>query len=93
MNFKINSRPLFIIIFKLKNDNFKTRDFSPLIERGPAGVTATYAHSMKRIVLDDLHTFMSQAFAFYKKRADVVGELFGFMMLTYISQHEMYFTN
>ena len=33
MNFKINSRPLFTIIFKLKNDNFKTRDFSPLIER------------------------------------------------------------
>ena len=33
MNFKINSSPLFTIIFKLKNDNFKTRDFSPLIER------------------------------------------------------------
>ena len=33
MNFKINSRPLFTIILKLKNDNFKTRDFSPLIER------------------------------------------------------------
>ena len=28
----INSRPLFTIIFKLKNDNFMTRDFSPLIE-------------------------------------------------------------
>ena len=27
---KINSRPLFNIIFKLKNDNFKTRDFSLL---------------------------------------------------------------
>ena len=38
MNFKINSRPLFTIIFKLKNDNFKTRDFSPLIERVLAGV-------------------------------------------------------
>ena len=38
MNFKINSRPLFTIIFKLKNDNFKTRDFSPLIERALAGV-------------------------------------------------------
>ena len=37
-NFKINSRPLFTIIFKLKNDNFKTRDFSPLIERVLAGV-------------------------------------------------------
>ena len=40
MNFKIEFRPLFIIIFKLKNDNFKTRDFSPLIERVLAGVTA-----------------------------------------------------
>ena len=38
MNFKINSRPLFTIIFKLKSDNFKTRDFSPLIERVLAGV-------------------------------------------------------
>ena len=32
--------PLFIIIFKLKNDNFKTRDFSLLIERVLAGVTS-----------------------------------------------------
>ena len=31
--FQINSRPLFTIICKLKNDNFKTREFSPLIER------------------------------------------------------------
>ena len=38
VTFKINSRPLFTIIFKLKNDNFKTRDFSPLIERVLAGV-------------------------------------------------------
>ena len=38
VNFKINSRPLFIIIFKLKNDNFKTQDFSSLIERVLAGV-------------------------------------------------------
>ena len=38
MNFKINSRPLFTIIFKLRNDNFKTRDFSPLIGRFLAGV-------------------------------------------------------
>ena len=30
VNFKINSRPL----FKLKNVNFKTRDFSPLILAG-----------------------------------------------------------
>ena len=33
VNFKINSRPLFTIIFKLKNVNFKTWDFSPLIPR------------------------------------------------------------
>ena len=32
------SRPLFTIIFKLTNDNFKTRYFSPLIERVLAGV-------------------------------------------------------
>ena len=38
VNFKINSRPLFTIIFKLKNYNFKPRDFSPLIERVLAGV-------------------------------------------------------
>ena len=38
VNFKINSRPIFTIIFKIKNDNFKTRDFSPLIERVLAGV-------------------------------------------------------
>ena len=38
VNFKINSRPLFIIIFKLKNVNFKTRDFSPLIPRVLSGV-------------------------------------------------------
>ena len=38
VNFKINSRPLFTIIFKLKNDNFKIRDFSPLIKRIIIGV-------------------------------------------------------
>ena len=45
VNFKINSRPLFTIIFKLKNDNFKTRDFSLLIERVLAGVKASYEAS------------------------------------------------
>ena len=39
MDFKKTSRPFFIIIFKLKNGNFKTRDFSPLIERVLAGVS------------------------------------------------------
>ena len=38
VNFKINSRPLFTIIFKLKNVNFRTRDFSPLIPRVLSGV-------------------------------------------------------
>ena len=38
VNFKINSRPLFTIIFKLKNDNFMTRDFSLLIEWVLTGV-------------------------------------------------------
>ena len=39
MNFKLNSRPLFTIICKLKNDKIKTRDSSPLIETVLAGVT------------------------------------------------------
>ena len=38
VNFKVNSRPLFTIIYKLKNGNFMTRDFSPLIERVLTGV-------------------------------------------------------
>ena len=38
MDFKKKSRPFFIIVFKLKNGNFKTRDFSPLIETVLAGV-------------------------------------------------------
>ena len=38
MDFKKKSRPFFIIIFKLKNGNFKTQDFSPLIEIVLAGV-------------------------------------------------------
>ena len=35
---KKKSRTIFIIIFKLKNGKFKTRDFSPSIERVLAGV-------------------------------------------------------
>ena len=50
MNFKINSRPL-----KLKNDNFKTRDFSPLIERVLPGV-----HYMTNLgIRDDVNIKMS----------------------------------
>ena len=37
-NFKVNSRPLITIIFKLKNGNFMTRYFSPLIKRVLTGV-------------------------------------------------------
>ena len=39
VNFKINIRPLFTIIFKVKNGKFKTRDFSLLIERVLNGVS------------------------------------------------------
>ena len=42
VNFKINSGPLFAIFFKLKNDNFKTRDFSPLILEKLAGVPCNH---------------------------------------------------
>ena len=42
VDFKKKSRPFFIIIFKLKNGNFKTRDFSPLAERVLAGVMSFF---------------------------------------------------
>ena len=58
MNFKINSRPLFTIIFKLKNDNVKTRDFSPLIERALAGVKCP--KGQKKV-----EDFASISFGFY----------------------------
>ena len=47
MNFKINSRSLFTVILKLKNENFKTRDSSPLIERLLAGVEDQYQVRVK----------------------------------------------
>ena len=46
VNFKINSRPLFTIIFKLKNDNFKTRDFNPPIESVLNGVSPFVKHNV-----------------------------------------------
>ena len=49
VNFKINSRALLTIIFKLKNVNFKTRDFSPLIEWVLAGVGTLRRLSKKAI--------------------------------------------
>ena len=39
--FQNKFKTTFTIIFKLKNDNSKTRDFSPLIERVLAGVGET----------------------------------------------------
>ena len=47
VDFKKKSRPFFIIIFKLKNGNFKTRDFSPLIERVLAGVLYSLVPCLK----------------------------------------------
>ena len=52
MKFKINSRLLITVIFKLKNDNFKTRDFSLLIERVLAGVNMFSPCSAKRRASD-----------------------------------------
>ena len=46
VNFNINSRPLFTIIFKLKNGNFMTGDFSPLIKRVLAGVRNDHVHKV-----------------------------------------------
>ena len=52
MDFKKKSRPFFMIIFKLENGNFKTRDFSPLIERVLAGVGfLKIVHAQTRIFL------------------------------------------
>ena len=56
MNFKINSRSLFTIIFKLKNHNLKTRDFSPLIERVLAGVDKVFLISL---LLSQVRNFSS----------------------------------
>ena len=51
VNFKINSRPFFTIIFKLKYGNFMTRDFSPLIKRVLAGVHYYRTFSLKSLIL------------------------------------------
>ena len=64
MNFKIkNSRPLFTIIFKLKNDNFKTGDFSLLIERVLAGVVDdSQNYSQKTVCMEnyELHNHLGR---------------------------------
>ena len=59
MNFKINSSSLFTIIFKLKNDDFKPRDFSPLIERVLAGVNcAEYGNQVVLMKTNKLCDFL-----------------------------------
>ena len=46
------SRPLFTIIFKLKNDTFKTRDFTPLIKRVITGVRCVASlYTVKKCVM------------------------------------------
>ena len=53
VNFKINSRPIFTVIFKPKNDDFMTRDFSPLIEwvlTGVALITSDFYTSIQDLV-------------------------------------------
>ena len=48
---EINSRPLFTIIFKLENVNFKTRDFSPLIEWVLGGVIPNQNVKLKKLLM------------------------------------------
>ena len=50
VNYKINSRPLSTIIFKLNIGNFMTRDFSPLIKWDLAGVYLGGVHSITFIL-------------------------------------------
>ena len=59
MNFKTNSTPLFTIIFKLKNNNFKTQDSSPLIERVLAGVSKQTRDSFEPIVVHRMNNDLS----------------------------------
>ena len=68
MNFKINSKPLFTIIFKLKNDNLKTRDFSPLIERVLAGVL--HMDTCLDYVPNIMIIFLKSQFVQYDSRLD-----------------------
>ena len=63
VNFKMNSRPLFTIIFKLKNGNLMTRDFSPLIKRVLAGVYNIFK-KLRRfffVLQDLLYEFVSRS--------------------------------
>ena len=78
MNFKINSRPIFTIISKLTNDNFKTRDFSPLIERVLAGVRGLTLPIEKIITLKTLifSITMGANYSFYVKTIETHGRAF-----------------
>ena len=49
MDFKKKSRSFFIIIFKLKSGNFKTRDFSPLVEKVLASVKSDLKNEWNQI--------------------------------------------
>ena len=64
VNFIINSRPFFSIIFKLKNGNFMTRDFSPLIERVLTGVWYKWPALISRIFWN--WPSFSRNFAFWR---------------------------
>ena len=70
VNFKINSRPLFTIIFKAKKVNFKTRDFRPLIEWVLAGVLS-FKDSTNSLFLEIafLHFIILFEFGFYLSKA------------------------
>ena len=58
MNFKIKILDHFSPYFILKNGNFKTRDFSPLIERVLAGVKKEVERSQILTVSCDLTLFI-----------------------------------
>ena len=80
----MNSRPLCTIIFKLKNDNFKTRDFSPLIKRVITGVCLVLLFA--KIILDQLlwigakyqnfaYRPMSKTFELIGGQAEILAEM------------------
>ena len=58
--FQRKSRPFFIIIFELKNGNFKAQeDFSPLIEKVLAGVRREGLEKYQHIMQDiNIYSFI-----------------------------------
>jgi len=74
--FQKKYRPCFIIIFKLKNGNFKTRDFSSLIERVLAGVDYIEVPTFK-IYNFHIYNFLGLIFASHlKKKNSFNAEIF-----------------